>query len=159
MKLSNKLKSKNIIFPLQSKDRSSAIQEMLDRLLELNYLTATVKLYSFIDHKDKLLNSAVGRGTAYHYSTSIEIDEQLAVFGFSPEGIDYNSPDGQRVHFILLILDTNEESTLHRKLINRFQHFINDFNYRTKVLDCDSINILSELINTWEEEYLLNEDF
>ena len=89
----------------------------------------------------------------------IEIDEQLAVFGFSPEGIDYNSPDGQRVHFILLILDTHEESTLHRKLINRFQHFINDFNYRTKVLECDSINILSDLINTWEEEYLLNEDF
>ena len=159
MKLSDKLKSENIIFPLKSKDRSSAIQEMLDRLLELNYLTATVKLYSFIDHKDKLLNSAVGRGTAYHYSTSIEIDEQLAVFGFSPEGIDYNSPDGQRVHFILLILDTHEESTLHRKLINRFQHFINDFNYRTKVLECDSINILSDLINTWEEEYLLNEDF
>jgi len=159
MKLSDKLKSENIIFPLYSKDRSSAIQEMLNRLLELNYLTATVKLYSFIDHKDKLINSAVGRGTAYHHSTSIEINEQLAVLGFSPEGIDYNSPDGQKVHFILLILDTNDESTLHRKLINRFQHFINDYNYRTKVIDCESINNLASLINDWENEYLLNEDF
>jgi len=159
MKLSDKLKSENIIFPLHSKDRSSAIKEMLNRLLELNYLTATVKLYSFIDHKDKLINSAVGRGTAYHHSTSIEINEQLAVLGFSPEGIDYDSPDGQKVHFILLILDTNDESTLHRKLINRFQHFINDYNYRTKVIDCESINNLASLINDWENEYLLNEDF
>ena len=159
MKLSDKLKSENIIFPLNSKDRSSAIQEMLNRLLELNYLTATVKLYSFIDHKDKLINSAVGRGTAYHHSTSIEINEQLAVLGFSPEGIDYDSPDGQKVHFILLILDTNDRSTLHRKLINRFQHFINDYNYRTKVIDCESINNLASLINDWENEYLLNEDF
>ena len=159
MKLSDKLKSENIIFPLHSKDRSSAIQEMLNRLLELNYLTATVKLYSFIDHKDKLINSAVGRGTAYHHSTSIEINEQLAILGFSPEGIDYDSPDGQKVHFILLILDTNDESTLHRKLINRFQHFINDYNYRTKVIECESINNLASLINDWENEYLLNEDF
>tara|TARA_B100001094_G_scaffold162338_1_gene157091 strand:- start:3795 stop:4274 length:480 start_codon:yes stop_codon:yes gene_type:complete len=159
MKLSDKLKSENIIFPLHSKDRSSAIQEMLNRLLELNYLTSTIKLYSFIDHKDKLINSAVGRGTAYHHSTSIEINEQLAVLGFSPEGIDYDSPDGQKVHFILLILDTNDESTLHRKLINRFQHFINDYNYRTKVIDCESINNLASLINDWENEYLLNEDF
>ena len=159
MKLSDKLKSENIIFPLNSKDRSSAIHEMLNRLLQLNYLTATVKLYSFIDHKDKLINSAVGRGTAYHHSTSIEINEQLAVLGFSPEGIDYDSPDGQKVHFILLILDTNDESTLHRKLINRFQHFINDYNYRTKVIDCESINNLASLINDWENEYLLNEDF
>mgnify|MGYP001184403647 FL=1 len=159
MKLSDKLKNQNIIFPLESKDRSSAIQEMLNRLLELNYLTETVKLYSFIDHKDKLINSAVGRGTAYHHSTSMEINEQLAVLGFSPEGIDYNSPDGQKVHFILLILDTNNESTLHRKLINHFQHFINDYNYRTKVIDCESVDNLTKIINEWENEYLLNEDF
>jgi mannitol/fructose-specific phosphotransferase system IIA component (Ntr-type) len=159
MKLSNKLKTHNIIFPLQSDDRSSAIQEMLDRLLELDYLTGTVKLYTFIDEKDKLINSAVGRGTAYHYSTSVEINEQLAVFGFSPSGIDYNSPDGQRVHFILLILDTKEELNLHRKLVTRFQHFINDLNYREKVIDCQSDDELSDLINNWEEQYLLNEDF
>lgn len=159
MKLSNKLKQQNIIFPLQSKDRSSAIQEMLDRLLELNYLTATVKLHSFIDEKDKLINSAVGRGTAYHYSTSIEINEQLAVFGFSPDGINYNSPDGQGVHFILLILDTKEESDLHRKLITRFQHFINDLDYRGKVIDSQSRDELFNLISSWEEQYLLNEDF
>ena len=159
MKLSNKLKQQNIIFPLQSKDRSSAIQEMLDRLLELNYLSATVKLHSFIDEKDKLINSAVGRGTAYHYSTSIEINEQLAVFGFSPSGINYNSPDGQGVHFILLILDTKEESDLHRKLITRFQHFINDLDYRGKVIDSQSRDELFNLIFSWEEQYLLNEDF
>ena len=159
MKLSNKLKQQNIIFPLQSKDRSSAIQEMLDRLLELNYLSATVKLHSFIDEKDKLINSAVGRGTAYHYSTSIEINEQLAVFGFSPSGINYNSPDGQGVHFILLILDTKEESDLHRKLITRFQHFINDLDYREKVIDSQSRDELFNLIFSWEEQYLLNEDF
>jgi len=159
MKLSNKLQQQNIIFPLQSKDRSSAIQEMLDRLLELNYLTATVKLHSFIDEKDKLINSAVGRGTAYHYSTSIEINEQLAVFGFSPDGINYNSPDGQGVHFILLILDTKEKSDLHRKLITRFQHFINDLDYRGKVIDSQSRDELFNLIYSWEEQYLLNEDF
>ena len=159
MKLSNKLKRQNIILPLNSEDRSSAIHEMLDSLLELNYLTATVKLHSFIDNENQLINSAVGRGTAYHYSTSIEIEKQLAVFGFSPKGIDYNSPDGQRVHFILLILDTNDESTLHRKLINRFQHFINDLNYRTKVIDCKTVDELADLINIWEQEYLINEDF
>ena len=159
MKLSNKLKNSNIIFPLTSIKRSDSIQEMLDRLLELNYLTATVKLHSFIDEKDKLINSAVGRGTAYHYSTSIEINEQLAVFGFSPDGIDYNSPDGQGVHFILLILDTIEQSDLHRKLITRFQHFINDLDCREKVIESQSRDELFDLISSWEEQYLLNEDF
>ena len=89
MKLSNRLKKQNIIFPLKSNGRSEAIQEMLDRLLELNYLTATVKLHSFIDNKNKLINSAVGRGISYHYSTSIEIENQLAFLWISSDGIDY----------------------------------------------------------------------
>jgi len=159
MKLSNRLKNQNIIFPLKSKGRSEAIQEMLDRLLELNYLTATVKLHSFIDNKNILINSAVGRGIAYHYSTSIEIDNQLAVLGISPKGIDYDSPDGQKVHFILLILDTEREKTLHRKLVNRFQHFISESNFRMKIIDCVTVDEIAKLISAWEEKYLLNEDF
>ena len=159
MKLSNRLKNQNIIFPLKSKGRSEAIQEMLDRLLELNYLTATVKLHSFIDNKNILINSAVGRGIAYHYSTSIEIDNQLAVLGISPKGIDYDSPDCQKVHFILLILDTEREKTLHRKLVNRFQHFISESNFRMKIIDCVTVDEIAKLISAWEEKYLLNEDF
>lgn len=159
MKLSNKLKNQNIIFPLKSNGRSEAIQEMLDRLLELNYLTATVKLHSFIDNKNKLINSAVGRGISYHYSTSIEIENQLAVLGISSDGIDYESPDGQKVHFILLILDTEKEKNLHRKLVNRFQHFISESNFRMKIIDCVSVDEVAKLISAWEEEYLLNEDF
>ena len=159
MKLSNRVKNQNIIFPLKSKGRSEAIQEMLDRLLELNYLTATVKLHSFIDNKNILINSAVGRGIAYHYSTSIEIDNQLAVLGISPKGIDYDSPDGQKVHFILLILDTEREKTLHRKLVNRFQHFISESNFRMKIIDCVTVDEIAKLISAWEEKYLLNEDF
>ena len=159
MKLSNRLKKQNIIFPLKSNGRSEAIQEMLDRLLELNYLTATVKLHSFIDNKNKLINSAVGRGISYHYSTSIEIENQLAILGISPQGIDYKSPDGQKVHFILLILDTEKEKNLHRKLVNRFQHFISESNFRMKIIDCVSVDEVAKLISAWEEEYLLNEDF
>jgi len=159
MKLSNRLKNKNIIFPLKSNGRSESIQEMLDRLLELNYLTATVKLHSFIDNKNTLINSAVGRGIAYHYSTSIEIESQLAVLGISSDGIDYDSPDGQKVHFILLILDTEKEKNLHRKLVNRFQHFISESNFRMKIIDCVSVEEVAKLISTWEEKYLLNEDF
>jgi len=159
MKLSNRLKKQNIIFPLKSNGRSEAIQEMLDRLLELNYLTATVKLHSFIDNKNKLINSAVGRGISYHYSTSIEIENQLAILGISSEGIDYESPDGQKVHFILLILDTEKEKNLHRKLVNRFQHFISESNFRMKIIDCVSVDEVAKLISAWEEEYLLNEDF
>ena len=159
MKLSNKLQNKNIIYSLNSDNKSHAIQELLDRLLDLNYLTATIKLHTFIDNKEKLINSAVGRGVAYHYSTSVEINEQLAVLGISHKGINYDSPDGQKVHFILLILDTEAESNLHRKLITRFQHFINSSTLKSQAFDCKSEDDIIDIISNWEQEHLLNEEF
>ena len=89
----------------------------------------------------------------------MEIEEQLAVLGISHQGIDYNSPDGQKVHFILLILDTEKESDLHRKLITRFQHFINSSNLKSQIFDCNKVEDILDIINNWEKKYLLNEEF
>ena len=50
MKLANILNNKNIILPLKSDNTTNAIQELLNRLLDLNYLTGTIKLHKFIDN-------------------------------------------------------------------------------------------------------------
>ena len=157
MKLSETLIKQNIIYPLKSKNKSDAIQELLNCLLEQNVLTATTKLYSFIDEHDKLMNPAVGRGTAYHYSTSMEIQKPVASFGISINGIDYDSPDKQNVHFIFLILDSVQDPIEHRKLINRFQHFINDLSVKSQLLTSDSSSSIMDIIINWENN--LMQDF
>jgi len=158
MKLQDKINKNTVIFPILSEDKSTAIQELLNHLLEQNFLTATIKLFAFIQEHDKIMNPAVGRGIAFHYSSSIEVNEMRAVLGISSAGIDYQSPDQQKVHFILLILDPVDKPTLHRKFIHRFQKFINDCNIKTKLLDCSSSEQIVELIYDWEEKYLLSEE-
>tara|TARA_B100000676_G_C17802161_1_gene692810 strand:- start:44 stop:523 length:480 start_codon:yes stop_codon:yes gene_type:complete len=157
MKLSDTLLEETILYPFQPNDKQSAIKSLLNRLMDLNYLTATSKLFSLIDEHDKLMNPAVGRGIAYHYSNSIEVDSPVAAFGISKDGIDYNSPDSQKVHFIFLILDSVNEPSEHRKLITRFQHFINDSEMKTKILSSQSPIDVMDIIINWEKNYLFNE--
>ena len=157
MKLSDTLLEETILYPFQPNDKQSAIKSLLNRLMDLNYLTATSKLFSLIDEHDKLMNPAVGRGIAYHYSNSIEVDSPVATFGISKDGIDYNSPDSQKVHFIFLILDSVNEPSEHRKLITRFQHFINDSEMKTKILSSQSPIDVMDIIINWEKNYLFNE--
>jgi len=158
MKLIDKINNDTIIFPLKSKDKSTTIQELLNKLLDKNFLTSTTKLFSFIENHDKIMNPAVGRGIAFHHSSSIEVDDMVAVLGVSVDGIDYKSPDEQKVHFILLILDPINNPNLHRKFISRFQKCINELNMKIKMLDCKSGEDVFHIINTWEEQYLLNEN-
>ena len=136
MNLIDKLNKETIIFPLSSTNKSNAVQVLLNQLLNQKILTATVKLFTFISEHEKIMNPAIGRGVAFHYSSSIEVKELTAILGISIKGIDYGSPDQQKVHFVLLILDTVDNPLLHRKLINRFQKFINSVNIKTKLLEC-----------------------
>ena len=128
------------------------MHELLDHLLKLNYLTSTVKLFEYIDYKDKQFNSATGRGIAYHYNTSIEISETVAVLGISKDGIDYGANDGLLCHFILLIIEPKHEENKHRILINLFQNMIKDSNVRSKLLNGKSPIDLEQIIKNWEIE-------
>ena len=157
MKLANTLSEQTILLPLGAIDKNSSIKSLLNCLLKQNYLTDTTTLFSIIDKHDKLMNPAVGRGIAYHYSNSIEVINPIAAFGISKEGIDYFSPDSQKVHFIFLILDSINEPSEHRKLITRFQHFINDVAMKTKILSSNTSSEVMKIILDWEENYLFNE--
>lgn len=157
MNLIDKLNKNTIISPLISTDKSDAVQVLLNQLLNQKILTATVKLFTFINEHEKIMNPAIGRGVAFHYSRSIEVKELTAILGISINGIDYKSPDQQKVHFILLILDTVDNPVLHRKFISRFQKFINSVNMKTKILECKSNSEVLNLITNWENKYLSKE--
>jgi PTS system nitrogen regulatory IIA component len=157
MKLIDKIKKNTIILPFDSYNQKISIQKLLNHLLSEGYLTSTAKLFSSLENQDETIGSAVGRGIAYHHSISGEITEMVAILGISKSGIDYKSPDKQKVHFTLLILDSINEPNYHRKFIKRFQKFINDFNMKTKILDCESNDEVFKMIEDWENKYLLNE--
>lgn len=154
MNLIDKLNKETIVFPLTSLSKSDAVQVLLNQLLNQKILTDTKKLFSFINEHEKIINPAIGRGIAFHYSSSAEAKELIAILGVSIKGIDYKSPDQQKVHFILLILDTLDNPILHRKLIKRFQKFINSINIKTKILECKSNIDILNLIQNWENDYL-----
>jgi len=150
MKLSEKINNKTIIYPLQSTSKQDTLHELLDYFQSLEYLTTTTKLFSYLDSKDKIFNSASGRGVAYHYHTSVEVNETLAVLGISKQGIDYNATDGLFCHFILLILEPTNHPNSHRKLINLFQNLIKNSNIKSKLLELNSSDEVEKIIKDWE---------
>ena len=152
------INNKTIIYPLKSISKADAMQELLDYFYHLDYLTSTIKLLSYLDDQEKEFNSASGRGVAYHYHTSIEINETLAVLGISKEGVDYNAADGMLCHFILLILEPKDEPNKHRILINLFQNLIKDSKIKSQLLDINSSNEAEDIIKEWQNQNNISDD-
>ena len=150
MKLSDKINKNTIIYPLKSTSKNDVLHELLDYFENLDYLTSTTKLFSYLSSKDKNFNSASDRGVAYHYHTSVEVQETLAVLGISKEGIDYNAADGLLCHFVLLILEPTIYPNSHRKLISLFQDLIKNPNIKSNLLELSSSEQAEKIILDWE---------
>ena len=159
MNLRDKLTEETIILPIQSMTQSEAIQELLVYLQNNKILSAITKLFSYIDNNERTSPCAAGRGVAYPHSTSIEIDKLTCVLGFSRDGIDFNSPDGQLCHIILLTLSPDEDPSEHRKFITRFRTMIDNPQIRSQLLDANQPIEVINFIQQWEEEDALTDNF
>ena len=150
MKLSDTISSNNVVFDLEAEEKKATIEALLNHCIKINILSSASKLNVYINEKDKQFNSAVGRGIAYHYNTSIEVNSIVSILGISKKGINYNANDGLLCNFILLILEPKEESTQHRKLINLFQTMINEPIVKTKIIEAKDSNDIIDIIKNWE---------
>ena len=158
MNLSDLLNETTVCSPLVSNTRNGAIQELLNHAQNLRYISATIKLYTYIKKLENNHSTATGKGVAYPHSTSIEIENLTCILGISKTGLDFNSPDGQLCHIILLSLSSENEPDKHRKFITLFRSMIADSNIRTLILEANNATQISEIINNWEDRYLLMDD-
>ena len=148
MKLSDKINKKTIIYPLNSQVIEDALQELLNHFQNNKYLKETKKLFSYLNSDQ--FKTMARRGVAYHYHTSLEVKETLAVLGISVDGINYQSTDGLPCNFILLILEPMKNPNSHRKFINMFQEFIKTSNIKSELLKAASNDDIEKIISEWE---------
>ena len=150
MKLCEILNEGSILLPIKSTQQNDAIQELLNHLQKMGHLSETIRLCTNLEICEKKQSTATGKGVAYPHCTSTEIDELICVFGISQKGVDYNAPDGQLCHFIVLTLSTINEPDRHRKFISKFRSMIEHGDIRTQFLDASNATSIFSTINEWE---------
>jgi mannitol/fructose-specific phosphotransferase system IIA component (Ntr-type) len=159
MKLCEILNEGSILLPVKSTQQNDAIQELLNHLQKMGYLSTTAKLYTDMEAHEKKQSTATGRGVSFPHCTSTEVDELICIFGISQKGVDYSAPDGQLCHFIVLTLSPLNEPNLHRKFISKFRSMINYGDIRTQFLDAPNAASIFSIIDEWEIEDASSEGF
>jgi len=149
MKITDKLNKETIIF-LDGETRSDIIKELLDHLVEINYLETSDELFSSIDSRESESSSDIGRGIAFPHSISKELQELVCILGISKSGIDYDNDVILPCHIILLSLSPINNPDIHRKFISKFRSFMVDSNFKYQLIDSQSSEEIGKLLANWE---------
>lgn len=115
MKLSEILTPQHILLDLQASDRWQAMDELFDHLIAAGDFAPEWReeVSQSLHQRESLISTGVGGGVAIPHAFSESIDEVVAVFGRSLQGIDFESQDRELVHFVVLFISPRKSYQKH----------------------------------------------
>jgi mannitol/fructose-specific phosphotransferase system IIA component (Ntr-type) len=119
MKLAKLLSADQIILDMKSVEHWSAIVELVDHLIEVGKLPAALReeVLAALKAREDQVSTGIGSGVAIPHAFSDNIEQVVAVFGRSKEGIDFEALDNAPVHFVILFIVPRKDYQLHLRTL------------------------------------------
>jgi PTS system fructose-specific IIA component/PTS system nitrogen regulatory IIA component len=99
-----------VIWRLEVANKTEAIAALVDRLLATGNLRQedAASVLAALTHREELGSTAIGGGVAIPHTKHPSISHVVGAVGYAPSGVDFNSPDGQPVHTVVMLLSPPE---------------------------------------------------
>jgi fructose PTS system EIIBC or EIIC component len=154
MKISDILTEDVIEIKLVAKDKTEAINKMVDLANKSRKITDLEKVRTIVFEREKLVSTGVGKGFAIPHGKSDDISDIVAAFAILSEPIDFDSIDSEKVQFIFLLVGKDSMLNTHIKLLSRISRLMNKDEFRNSLLTAKSKSELLQIFKTEEQSYL-----
>ena len=118
IRLSSVLSSELTKIPLQSTTKEGVILELLEALKHAGQIRDVHTVFHDIMAREKLMSTGIGDGIAIPHGKTTGTDRVLCAFGLKPEGIDFQSIDGQSADIFFLIVSPEDDAAIHLKFLS-----------------------------------------
>ncbi|MFN3694469.1 MAG: PTS sugar transporter subunit IIA [Ignavibacterium sp.] len=154
MKVSEILNKEFIIAELESNDKESAINELIDLFRNDPRVEDIEKVRQAVLDREKIMSTGVGKGFAIPHGKTDSVKETLAAFGRKKEGIDYDALDGNPVNLIFLLVGKETMISAHIKLLSRISRMMNKDDFRVRLLNAETSEDIMNVFLEEEKSYL-----
>jgi mannitol/fructose-specific phosphotransferase system IIA component (Ntr-type) len=135
MTLANLLSADQVISEMQSKERWSAITELVDLLIAQGRIAQADRqeVLDALYEREHTMSTGIGFGIAIPHASSGKISEVVAAFGRSSSGIDFGALDHAPVRFIVLFIVPKDQFQAHLRTLAAIAKFLNDRGIRERL--------------------------
>ena len=148
MTLASLLTIDQIVPAMKATERWTAIVELVDHLKAQGKASANDSdaIFKALKQREDQTSTGIGSGVAIPHAFSDKLDQVVAVFGRSTEGIDFDSLDNAPVKFIVLFMVPEDEYHTHLRTLAAIAKTLTNGQIRERLGQAaDSEEILSIL--------------
>ncbi|HJM82222.1 MAG TPA: PTS sugar transporter subunit IIA [Nitrospinota bacterium] len=149
MKIIDFLKQENCIVSLTGKTRDDILIELTEHISNTGEISNKDNVLTALLEREKLGSTGIGNNIAIPHAKIADVQDLVAAFGISREGIEFAAVDNQPVNLVFLILANSDSSSKHLKALARISRLLKNDMFHNQVINAKSS---SEVYNLIEEE-------
>jgi PTS system nitrogen regulatory IIA component len=149
MKIMEILVKDAVILNLGVRTKREVLAEMAAALAKVEPQIDADRLLEVLIEREALQSTGIGEGVAIPHGKMAGLDRLVASFARSPEGVDFESIDGQATHHFFLLVVPEHSGGQYLKALARISRFFRDAAFRQALQEGET---LEDVIRAIEEE-------
>ena len=134
----SKILSEDRVVDLISMKKDNVLKELTQVLGLSKTVSNKLDAYKAITEREKIWTTAAGSGVAIPHARSAVFSDFVMAIGRKPEGIPYDSPDGEPVNLVVMLGAPEGRDQEFLKLISRLVLLFKNSKFRKKVISAKS---------------------
>ncbi|MBI3181685.1 MAG: PTS sugar transporter subunit IIA [Myxococcales bacterium] len=146
MKIAEFLSPDAILPELGAKTKSEVLRELVEPLARAKPALSTERLVQVLLDRERLGSTGIGEGVAIPHGKLPGLDQLIASFGVSREGIDFEAIDGKRTHLFFALVAPENSAGVHLKALARISRLFKNPRFREAILSATGAAEIYNLI-------------
>lgn len=134
--------------PLESKDKGSAISELVDLLDSNGLLLDKNAALDAVLMREQTRSTGIGSRIAIPHGKCTATKELVMAVGIAKEAIDFSSVDGKPVTIIILLISPSNQTGPHIQALAKISGLMLNEQFRQKLEDATSADEVYELLSS-----------
>ena len=138
MRLTELLNEKAITTRLRARNKREAIAELVELLESGHGIDSQGEILDRVFRREAMMSTGIGNGVAIPHGKARLVDRLVAACGVSPEGIDFESVDGEPASLFILLVAPESGGALHVKVLANISRLLKEESVRQSLREAAS---------------------
>lgn len=152
MRISELLQKESIAIGKKPRGKAAAIDQLVELLAKGGNLKDKGKFKQAILEREQLSTTGIGEGIAIPHGKSNAVKRAALAAMVVPEGVDFESADGQAAHLLFMIAVPENGADLHLEVLERLAAMLMDEDFRIKLMEAKHPSDFLKIISVEEEK-------
>ena len=154
MRLSELLNSDAVTLRLEAHTKREAIAELVGVLESAHKIDSQGEILDRVIRREAMMTTGIGYGVAIPHGKARSVERMVAAVAVAPEGLDFESEDGQPVYLVVLFVSPESATTQHVRALANLSRLLKEESVRRSLREARTVEGFMSSLQSAESVYI-----